>query len=310
MGFSSGDIVVTRHSFDRAGLGLMLATILVWAGSWIAMKMVVPYIGPYDFVVLRYLAGALVLFIGAAVLRRPLAMPPWRLTLLIGLTQTAGFQGFAQTALGFGGVAKVSLMAYTMPFWVILFAWLILHERPGARQWMGIALAACGLVFFLEPWKGMGDVLPVILGIGGGLCWGLGTVLSKLMFDRHAPDVVAFTAWQMLLGGLIMVPVAWAVPQIEMVPAWQLWVGMLYIIFIASALAWVMWLMVVRRLPASIAGLSSLGVPIVAVLLAWALLDERPTAAEGWGMACIMAGIWVVSRGRRTAEQSSGAKTA
>ena len=67
------------------------------------MKLIVPYIGPFDFVALRYVTGALVLFALAAATRRPLALPPWKLTLLIGLTQTAGFQGFVQTALVSGG---------------------------------------------------------------------------------------------------------------------------------------------------------------------------------------------------------------
>ncbi|OZI75157.1 EamA family transporter [Bordetella genomosp. 12] len=277
----------------------MLATVLVWAGSWIAMKLVVPYIGPYDFVVVRYLSGALVLFVGAALTARPLAMPPWRLTVLVGLLQTAGFQGFVQTALVTGGVGKVALMAYTMPFWVILLAWLILNERPTRMHWAGIALAACGLVCFAQPWNGMGrDVLPMALGVGSGLCWGIGTVLSKRMFDRHAPDVVTFTAWQMLIGALVMTPVALMVPQIEAVWGWQLMTGMAYIILVATALAWVMWLLVVRRVPASIAGLSALGVPVVAVLLAWLILHERPTLNDLAGMLFIMAGIAVVSRAR------------
>ncbi|AHV93609.1 hypothetical protein D554_1792 [Bordetella holmesii 30539] len=170
---------MSRSSFDRAGLSLMLATVFVWAGSWIAMKLVVPYIGPYNFVVVRYLSGALVLFVGAILTARPLAMPAWRLTVMVGLLQTAGFQGCVQTALVTGGVGKVALMAYTMPFWVILLAWLILKERPSRLHWAGIALAACGLVCFAQPWNGMGsDFLPMALGVGSGFCWGMGTVLS------------------------------------------------------------------------------------------------------------------------------------
>ena len=283
---------MNRSSFDRAGLALMLSTILVWAGSWIAMKLIVPYIGPFDFVALRYVTGAVVLFVLALATRRPLAMPPWGLTLLIGLTQTAGFQGFVQTALVSGGVGKVSLMAYTMPFWVVLFAWWLLRERPTVRHAAGIGLAAIGLVCFVEPWNGLGDIKPVLLGLGSGLCWGVGTVLSKRMFERHRPDVMVFTAWQMLLGGLVMAPVAWMVPQIPAQWGWQLSLGMIYIVFIATAAGWLLWLQVVRRVPASIAGLSSLGVPVVAMLLAWALLSERPGGAELAGMALILAGIW------------------
>ncbi len=274
----------------------MFSTILVWAGSWIAMKLIVPYIGPFDFVALRYISGGLVLFVLALALRRPLTMPPWKLTLLIGLTQTAGFQGFVQTALVTGGVGKVSLMAYTMPFWVILFAWGLLGERPTARHGLGIALAAIGLVCFVEPWNGLGDIRPVLLGLGSGLSWGVGTVLSKRMFELHKPDVMTFTAWQMLLGGLVMAPLAFLVPQMPAQWGWQLWTGMAYIVLIATAAGWLLWLLVVRLVPASIAGLSSLGVPVVAMLFAWALLSEQPSPAELGGMALILAGIWVVSR--------------
>ena len=70
---------------------------------------------------------------------------------------------------------------------------------------------------------------------------------------------------------------------------------MLYIVLIATAAGWLLWLSVVRRVPASIAGLSSLGVPVMATLLAWLMLGERPAAAEIGGMALILAGLWVVS---------------
>ncbi|OZI45427.1 EamA family transporter [Bordetella genomosp. 5] len=290
---------MNRGGFDRTGLALMLSTVLVWAGSWIAMKLVVPYIGPYDFVVVRYLSGAAVLFVVLVCTGRPLAMPPWKLTLAVGLSQTAAFQGFVQTALVTGGVGKVSLMAYTMPFWVVLLAWAILGERPGWRHWAGIALAGAGLVLFVQPWAGMGDLGTVLLGVASGFCWGLGTVLSKRMFETHRPDIITFTAWQMLIGGLAITPVAWLVPQIEAQWGWQLWTGMSYIVLVASALAWLLWLAVVRRLPASVAGLSSLGVPVVAMLLAWLILHEQPHGAELGGMALILTGILVVSRAAR-----------
>src|SRR5690606_19903532 len=118
-------------SYDRTGLALMFATIVVWAGSWVAMKWVVPYIGPFDFVAVRYLSGSAVLFALLAMLRRPLSMPSWGLTLCTGLTQTAAFQFCVQTALVTGAVGTVSLLAYTMPFWVVVFAWALLGDKPG-----------------------------------------------------------------------------------------------------------------------------------------------------------------------------------
>jgi drug/metabolite transporter (DMT)-like permease len=285
-----------QGSVDGAAWVLMIVTVVTWAGSWIAMKMIVPYIGPFDFVVLRYVCGGAVLLVVALALGRPLAMPSWRYTILVGLTQTAAFQGLVQTALVHGGVGKTSLMAYTMPFWVVLFSWLLLGDKPGPRHWYGIALAAVGLLCVMQPWRPIGDGASIVLALSSGLCWGLGTVLAKKGFNRHQPDIIAFTGWQMFLGGAVMVPVALAVPQIHTVWNTELVLGMLYIILAASAAGWLLWLIVVRRVPASVAGLSGLGTPVIAALLAWLFFDERPAPVEALGMVLILCGLIVVAR--------------
>ncbi|WP_144638740.1 DMT family transporter [Bordetella genomosp. 13] len=286
-------------SAGRGGLILMLITILVWAGSWIAMKSVVPYIGPFDFAALRYLGGAAVLFMVAVALRRPLGVP-WWLTVLVGVTQNAAFQGLVQLGLAQGGVGQVALTTYTMPFWVVLLGWWLLGDKPSPRHWAGIALAALGLLWFVAPWKGLdAGLLPIAMGTGAGFFWALGTVLAKRTFDRHAPDVLVFAAWQMLSGGLALLPAALLVPQKAVQWNGTLITGMLYIILIATALGYLLWMLVIRRVPASIAGLSGLGVPVVAVLMAWGFLGEVPTMDEGIAMALILSGLWVVSRAAR-----------
>jgi drug/metabolite transporter (DMT)-like permease len=89
-----------------------------------------------------------------------------------------------------------------------------LGERPGARHARGVSLVAVGLICFIEPWHSVGDIKTILVGLGSGLCWGLGTVLTKREFNKHVPDIMAFTTWQMLFGGLAMVLVAWLTPQI------------------------------------------------------------------------------------------------
>ncbi|MDA3915136.1 EamA family transporter [Oleiagrimonas sp.] len=279
----------------RQALFALLALVLVWAYSWIVMKQVLRYAGPFDFAALRYLGGAAVLFAVLAIQRKSLHPPPLLLTVLIGLTQTTGFQALAQLALTSGGAGHVSLLAYTMPFWVVLIAWLLLSERPTSRQWLGLALAAAGLLFVLEPWNGLGSLHSALLAVGGGICWALGTVLSKRMFERHAPGPLVFTAWQMLIGALALGVVALLVPSrtIDWTPAFI--AGLTYSVVMASSLAWLLWLFVVQRLPTTVAGLSSLAVPVTAVLMAWVILHERPDLWESIGIALIACGLLAVS---------------
>ena len=283
----------------------MTLVIAIWAYGWVVMKQVTPYVGPFDFVALRFGLASALLF-GVMVLRRQsLAPPPLGLTLAVGLSQTTGFQSLAQWALASGGAGRVSVLAYTMPFWSVLLAWWLLHERPGARQWLGIVLAVAGLVSIIEPWAGLGSWQSTLLAVTSGACWGLGTVLSKRMFELHHPSPLAFTAWQMLLGTLLLIPAAWLIPSPPIVWSGEMVYGLLYSAVLATGLAWTLWSFVIERLPTTVASLSSLGVPIGAVLMAWALLHERPSTAERIGIVLIVLGLLVTgTTGARRAPAS------
>ncbi len=273
----------------------MLATIVLWAYSWVVMKQVLTYAGPFDFAALRYLIGAAVLFAVLLVLRQSLRPPPLLPMILIGLSQTAAFQGLEQWALLNSGAGHVALLAYTMPFWAVLLAWLILGDTPTARHWLGLALAAAGLLCIIEPWHAVGSAMSTALAIVGGLAWAVGTVLSKRLFRRHEVGVLNLTAWQMLVGGVALSVVALGVPQrpIAWDPAFI--AGLAYSAVLASAVAWWLWSIVLQRLPTTVASVSSLGVPVLSVLLAWLILHEQPSALEAAGIVLVLLGLLAVS---------------
>ncbi|MFC4763422.1 DMT family transporter [Dyella koreensis] len=273
----------------------MLVTILIWAYSWIVMKQVLQHAGPFQFAALRYVLGALVLFAVLLVTRQSLRPPPLRLTVLIGLCQTAAFQGLGQWALVEGGAGRIALLAYTMPFWAVLLAWVVLREKPTSRHWAGIGLAAIGLICIIEPWRSMGSVSSTLLAIAAGAAWAMGTVFSKRMFQRHAPSPLNLTAWQMLFGALALCVLALLTPQRPIEWSWGFVGGLAYSVVLASSVAWGLWLIVLQRLPTAVASLSSLGVPIVSVLLAWAILHEQPSAMEAVGIVFVLLGLMAVS---------------
>lgn len=280
---------------QRRAVLAMALVIAIWSYGWVVMKQITPYIGPFDFVALRFALSSALLFGVLALRRQSLAPPPLGLTLAVGLSQTTAFQSLSQWALMSGGAGRVSVLAYTMPFWSVLLAWWLLHERPSARQWLGIALAVAGLVLIIEPWAGLGSWQSTLLAVSSGACWGLGTVLSKRMFERHRPSPLAFTAWQMLLGTLLLIPAAWLIPSPPIAWTGEMIYGLLYSAVLATSLAWALWAFVIERLPTTVASLSSLCVPIGTVLLAWALLHERPSTLERIGIALIVLGLLVTS---------------
>lgn len=286
---------MNRLTSQHSAFLALVVLILVWGNSWVFMKLVMRYSGPFEFAALRFLIGALVLF--AVMLARgdSLKPTPLKLTLAVGLFQTAGFQGLVQWALVSGGAGHTSLLAYTMPFWAVLLAWLVLSERPTRRQNVGMVSAAAGLLCVMEPWQGFGELHSAFLAVTAGICWAMGVVLTKRLFQLYSPSPLAFTAWQLLLGALALCAAALAVPSppIDWTP--QFVVGLAYTAVLASSLAWFLWTFVVQRLPTAVASLSSLGVPVTAVLMAWLVLRERPDAMEFAGMVLIAFGLLAVS---------------
>ena len=282
---------------SRGALLALLATILLWAYSWIVMKQVLAYAGPFDFAAMRYLLGAGVLFAALLATQQSLRPPPLLPTILIGLCQTAAFQGLEQMALLSGGAGHVALLAYTMPFWAVLLAWVLLGDRPTSRHWVGLTLAAVGLLCIIEPWHDMGSMLSTTLAIAGGLAWAGGTVLTKRLFRQQAQpiSVLGLTAWQMLIGGIGLGVVALVVPQRTIEWSWAFIGGLTYSVIFASSLAWWLWSIVLQRLSTTVASVSSLGVPIVSVLLAWLILHERPSMMELLGIVFVLLGLVAIS---------------
>ncbi|MER3546128.1 MAG: EamA family transporter [Rhodanobacteraceae bacterium] len=288
-----------RDATRRAAWIALALLSIVWSLNWTVMKWALDFCGPFNFCALRYLFGTAILFALLALRRESFALPPLWPTLLIGLAQTAGFQLLVQCALIGGGAGKTALLAYTMPFWMIPLAWWWLHEKPRALQWLCIAIAAAGLLFVIEPWRRIGDPTSVALALGGGLSWAIGTVLSKRVFQRTRVSALQLTAWQMMFGTLVLCAVALIVPQ--RATDWSLpFLGALaYNAILSSGIAWALWLLIVQRLPAQVAGLTSLIVPVVGVLFAWALLHERPDVTEWAGIAMIGMGLLALNFARR-----------
>jgi drug/metabolite transporter (DMT)-like permease len=290
---------MSRLPAPRVALAALALLSLVWSYNWIVMKQVLQWSGPFEFAAWRGALGALVLFVLMLLRGDALKPPPLGQLLMVGAVQTLGFQALVQWALVHGGAGKTALLAYTMPFWAVGVAWLVLRDKPTRAQSVAIAIALAGLLLVLEPWKGLGAVGSSLLAIGGGLCWAIGTVLSKRLFVRGEATVLSLSAWQMAVGAVGLVLVAFGVDE----PPVQ-WNGgfiaaLAYNAVLASGIAWVLWSYIVDKLPMSVSGLSSLAIPILGVLFAWGVLGEAPSPPEWAGIALIGSSLAIVAVGAR-----------
>ena len=273
-------------------LGLLSLAVMapIWGYGWVVSKVGLDYARPFTFVALITASCTLCLFLLLLVTRRSLRPPPLGWTAAIGLLQTTLFNSLAILALSVGGAGEVSVLVYTMTFWLLLLAWLFLGERLHGLQWPAVALAFAGLILVVRPWD-IGGALSGVLAVAAGLAWAGGALLVKLLQRRASVDALSLTAWQMAAGAVPLLAIALITRS-----GWPEWTGtfflcVAYSALLSNALCWGLWVVALRALPAGTAAMGTLAVPIVGVVASWIQLGEKPGAVEAAGMALIIAAL-------------------
>lgn len=284
-----------KHGYGYATLALIFLS-LVWGYNWVMLKVALEDAGPIEFATLRSVLGALSLLALLPLLGKPLRPREIPGTLLLGLLQTTGFIGLVMWALVSGGAGKTAVLVYTMPFWVIILAWPLLGERIHGAQWFPILLALAGLILILKPWVLHSSLTSDVLAILAGVCWAASVIVAKKLRHRTALDLLSLTAWQMLFGSVPLVVIALWIPEPTIHWTGAFIAALLFNVLPANALAWLLWLYVLHKLPAGIAGLGTLAIPIIGVLAAWLQLGERPGRFELAGVVLIVIALALISR--------------
>lgn len=268
---------------------------LTWGYTWVLAKQGLEYAPPFAFAAERCVGGALSLILVLKLIGRPLKLVAPGLTLAIGLTQVGGFMMFQTWALVEGGPGKTAVLIFTMPIWTLLMAWPILGERVRGTQWLAAISTLTGLILIIEPWDMHSSLFSKFLGLMAALCWATGTILIKRLRSIQPVDLLTLTAWQMILGALPLVILAFSVP--ERATEWTLsYVGILAFMSVAStAMCWWLWIYILDRVPAWEASLSVLGTPVVAILASRLTFGEEFKALEIAGILLIGGGLALLS---------------
>lgn len=288
-------MVATNKPVIRAFFALLLLAIL-WGYNWVVMKHALQDAGAFQFGALRTNLGALCLLALLLLLRKPMRPREIPTLVILGLLQTCGFTGLIIWALVEGGAGKTAVLTYTMPFWVMVLAWPMLGEKIRDTQWLAVLFSLLGLLFILDPMHLGTDLFSMVLAILAGMSWALAVILAKKLHQR-APDLdlLSLTAWQMLFGSIPLMVAAFLVPAPPVNWTLNFTGAVIYNAVLCNALAWLLWLYALQRLPAGIASMTSMLAPVIGVLAAWWQLGEEPAGQEIAGMALIGLSLVVIS---------------
>ena len=266
---------------------------LIWGYTWVAIKVATQDAPPLFVAAGRMVIAAVILFGVLAATGRSLKPTPFVPTLVLGLLQTTGWTLLQTLAVAQAGSGKSAVLGYTMPFWTALLAWPVLGERITGVRRIALALAALGLGFVvapLDPHSFRADALAVVAGVS----WGASAVYAKRLRARYDVDLLSLTTWQLLYGTIPLVVLSLLFPgPIHVTGSFV--AAMAFISIGGAALGWFLWMFILSRLPAGVAGIASLATPVVGVLSAAIQLHEIPSATELTGMVLIVVALVVNS---------------
>ena len=290
---------MTPHLFGiaskRAAYGALVLLTLIWGMNWMVMKFGLQYAHPVIYNVQRTLVAITLLFAVLLWERRPLKPESWTAVIVTGFFQTTINFGATTMALAGGGAGRTAVLVFTMPFWTMLMAWPVLHERVRGSQWLAVGFALAGLVLVVEPWNWQGDLEPKLWAALSGFGWAAGSVATKYFQRHHRLDMLNLIAWQMVAG---ILPI-WLFALTSPLPPAQ-WNGvyvaaLLYAGVLATGVGFILWTAILVCLPAGTAALNMFAIPVLALVSSMLVFGERLTAVEWLGIASIGIGLAIVS---------------
>jgi DME family drug/metabolite transporter len=287
---------------DASGALLVLAAGVLWGTVGPAQVLAAPDAGPVAVGGARIMSGGLVLavLVLAADRRafRGLTRRTWA-PLAAASAATGTFQAAFFSAVDRTGAAVATAVVFGLaPVSTGLCERLVLRTRLSGRWWAGTACAVGGVALLMLPGTDVRvDPAGVLLSLAGGMCFGVYTVSAKVLTGRDA-GMAAAVAVTLLAGGAALLP--WTLAELPALaaPRSAALVGWLGIA--ATAAAYMCFVTGLGRVAAATAGTLSLAEPLVAAVLAVAVLGERLSAPVAAGSLLLLGGLVVVSVPART----------
>ncbi len=275
----------------------MVVLTLVWGTNWPLFTFAVREISVWTFRAVAVTMAGVALLAVARSRGLSLVVPrPYWPTICIGTFFYLIIWNIAST---YSAIlipsGQSAVLGFTMPLWSALISWALLGERLGGRLLLAVLLGCAAVLLLMVP--GLDAYTRAPLGFALGLLAGLGWAIGTLVLKRGNVKVNALvlTGWQLLIaavpttiGALVLAEGPW------FMPSWQTIVVVSYIALVPMSIGNAAWFSIVGMLPVNIAGLSSVMVPIVA-MLSGALVHGEPLGLLQWAaMACTVASLSLV----------------
>jgi len=281
---------------------------LLWAGNAVVGRLVSTLVPPMTLNFMRWALAFLILLPLAYRVLHPTSevWQNWKRFAVLGLFGVGCYNALQYLALKTSTPLNVTLVASSIPIWMLLVGRLFFGQPIARRQLAGAALSIAGVLVVLS--RGQWSVLVQVRWVPGDfyvllatLSWAFYSWLLSQPKESQAlrADWSAFLMAQIIFGlgwsGLFAAG-EWALTEANITWGWPLAAALGFVAVGPAVIAYRCWGMGVQRVGPSIAGFFSNLTPLFAALLSAAFLGELPSSHHAVAFLLIVGGIVVSSR--------------
>ena len=266
---------------------------IAWGSNYFVTRHFLPPDAPLWGALLRALPAGLILLLLAR--RLPRGSWWWR-SLVLGTLNVGAFFVLIYVVSQRLPSGIASTIMATSAAALLLLAWPLLGERPTRFGVIGAAVGLLGVGVLLFEGGLTVDGWGVIASLAAMVLSSIGFILTK-RWGAEVP-LVALTSWQLIGGGLVVLPFAVILEGTPPAGEPGAVLGYVYVAVIATALAFIAWFAGLRHLPAGTVGLVGLLNPVTGVLLGTLLAGENFGVRQAAGTVLVIAGVVIGQRRR------------
>jgi drug/metabolite transporter (DMT)-like permease len=289
-----------RAHITPAGLMFLAITSVGWGFNWPVTKYLLSELPPLTMRGSTGVIGAGLLALLAILSGQSLRVPRemWFRLVLAAFLNVACWMALMGLALLWLPASEAALIAYTMPVWASILAWPILGERPNLLRVISLVMAFAGLAAIMggNGFAASAEKMPgIIMALGGAVGFAVGTVMAKKLPLALPP--LSAAAWQIGIGCLPVAIVGLLVEKSDVAALSNLgWILLVYSTVIQFCVAYVSWFAALARLPASVAAIGTMAVPVIGVVTSAVALHEPLGIGQIAALIFTLSGVVLATR--------------
>lgn len=275
-------------SSNLNNLALTAVAPIIWGSTYLVTQTLLPPDTPFTAAATRAIPAGLILLLWT---RQALTGYWWlKATVLGALNIGLFFTCLFAAAYCIPGSLAALLLA-SQPVWVLLFSrwWLGTPFTVTAAIQCGLGLG--GVILLVNPGQTELDAVGLGLALLGAVSMAAGIVLSKRWQQPPNVGQLSLTGWQLLLGGLMLLPLLFLLEGLPTELNTSNLLGYGYLILLGGVLSYGLWFAGIQKLkPFSVSLLGAFS-PLTATVLGFVFMSESFGALQWLGTLCVLSAL-------------------